>query len=1081
MFITIFLFILEYVGNVSVWSPYCSFLKALYHRKLDAYEQWSPVRSNEYIPLMFSEITSDYYDTEDDVKKKANRMLAGDINGAFSSRPHVPMNELLGESILRENVKTILIEGAPGIGKTAFTYTLCQKWASGSALHQFKGIIRWSLSDLIESDVTSVSDLIMHDSYDIKMKTAKALCEESGEAILFIFDGWDEIPQDVSKDKVTFLLDLIKGKKLPKASYIVTTRPLQMTKSFKLKRTLFNRCFEISGFSDDNIIDYINKAFLQNPTEAKTLLKQLETRPDIQSMCYIPIHCAIVTYVFGQKKKLPRTLTEFYQIFILNSLLRNLQLRLEGGDNIDELGSLCDLPKEILELFTRLSELAFRGLWAEKHTYSKDEVQSVLHSSAALIEIDRLGILQAQQIFHSTGIKMSFHFLHSSVQQYLGAYFLTSLKAEEQNKYIRTYISLVPFYSLWQFYCGLSSFVNLRQSGFLDKVNEHFESLSSFSDVLSISDSLLSDVDQIESSDSDIDELSFQCVPIEVSFDTDAAVSDNTTQAGSISIEPYIMDATMSASNSKDINDVVSSHFESSAEDVSTLNNHDDVNAHENQVTLQGPSTLLGDMFSDTVKVAPYRFQSRDLLLFLKCAYEFKKNNFCTLIMSLCKGGLCLRNFHLKKLDMISIGFFLKNAIEPFKLMLTNCRIEANHLTVFRYQIMKSKRISVNLRKLFIQQNKLRAEGAHELSKLVLLLKNCELIELSSNNLCDEGLQHIIKMLPSLINLRAFSVASNNLTSVELLCSMISKHCHLTHLCLSYNPIGTTGAYHITEMLKICPTLIDLRVSNCQLCDDGVLVLAETLGQESKLEFLDLSDNDITEVGAAYLASSLSNSHLKKLLLGSNPIGSDGAGILFSALSLSKVFRYLDINNCNISMTDSLLEPIYELLTNSPIQKLNISYNNMTDDGLAAIIQILGNESCSIQHFSVAGSDMQVESSLALANILLQSSKLTHLTLSGTEVLNLCTDSESSIFQHLLDSFVETSSLSLIKFNIPEDDDKMKIELKQYLGSVNKMRKMKGTLKLKLCFNDIEDCTSFCYSSNEEEITEYLSSEDENM
>ena len=1065
-----------------MWSPYCSFLKALYHRKLDAYEQWPPVHSNEYIPLIFSEITSDYYDTEDDVKKKAKHMLAGDVNGAFSSRPCVPMNELLGKSILIENVKTILIEGAPGIGKTTFTYTLCQKWASGSALHQFKGIVRWSLSDLIESDVASVSDLIMHDSYDIKMKTAKALCEESGEGILFIFDGWDEISQDANKDKVTFLLDLIKGKKLPKASYIVTTRPLQMGKSFKLKRTFFNRCFEITGFSDDNVVDYISKAFMRNPTEAKTLLKQLETRPDIQSMCYIPIHCAIVTYVFGQKKKLPRTLTEFYQIFILNSLLRNLQLRLEGGGDIDELGSLCDLPKEILELFTSLSELAFRGLWAEKHTYSKDEVHSVLRSSKALIEIDRLGILQAQQIFHSTGIKMSFHFLHSSVQQYLAAYFLTSLKAEEQNKYIRTYISLVPFYSVWQFYCGLCSFINLQESGFVDIVRQHFDSLSQFNDVLSSNDYLLSDVDQIESSDSDIDELSFRCMPIEVSFDTDAPVSDTTTQVGSISIEPCFVNDTMSVSTSKDINDVVSSHFESSTrEDVSTLNDHYDVNAHKNQVTLQGPSTVLGDMFSDTVKVTPYRFESRDLLLFLKCAYEFKKNNFCTLILNLCKGGLFLRNFDFKKLDMISIGFFLKNAIEPFTLMLTNCRIEANHLRVFRYQIMKSKRNTVNLRKLFIQLNKLKAEGAHELSKLVSSLKNCELIELSSNNLCDEGLQHIIKMLPSLINLKAFSVASNNLTSVELLCSMISKHCQLTHLCLSYNPIGTTGAYHITEMLKICPTLIDLRVASCQLYDDGVLFLAETLGQESKLEFLDLSENDITEVGAAYLASSLSNSNIKKLLLGSNPIRSDGAGILFSALSLNQVFQYLDINSCNINMTDSLIEPIYDLLTNSPIQKLNISYNNMTDNGLAAIIQILGNDSCLIQHFAVAGSDMQAESSLALANILLQTSKLTHLTLSGTEVLNLCTDSESDIFHHMLDSFVETLSLSFIKFNIPESDDEMKTELKQYLGSVNKKRKMKGALKLKLCFKDIEDCNSFCYSSNEEEITEYLSSEDENI
>ena len=1097
-------------------SKYFRYLRAMYTRKLDTFEQWPPVHLSEYIPVMLSEVT--YEDTEDAIKGKAKMILSGDIDGAFSTKQQFSSDTLIASCLkggATGSGRAILVEGAPGIGKTALSYTLCQKWAAGSLLHGFKGIIRWSLSELMQSAVSSVSDLVMHDSLRVKEEAVRVLCEESGESILFIFDGWDEIPQSAQRGSVNFLLDLIKGKKLPKASHVVTSRSLQAKKLFKLNRSLFDYCFEITGFSDQNIEEYIHKAFVGHPAEEpRVLLHQLEARPDIHSMCYVPIHCAIVVYVFRQKKKLPRTLTEFYQVFVLNSLLRNLQLRVEGGKEIDELDSLCHLPKSISDVFLKLSELAFRGLWADKHAYSEEEVQTVVLSTAA--KIDQLGVLQTQQVFHATGTRMSFHFLHSSVQQFLAAYFLTTLPHEEQRSHTLAYITYGPFYTVWQFYCGLCSYSQLEKSGFLQITSTEVKDPNQdLIDVIS-SSTLDSDRGDITSeSEDEIPIVNFTNPHIVSLFGeeptleqhNDASFSSSmdaegpsTTLVTSTSIIPEGPSIKLCSSHEphpyttlspSTVQGPLPSASPPSASMMplqsistalsasppltsimpqgppSTVLSSSPPTPMKDGLILQPPSMTLDDLRSVAkMPISAYKREAHTLLFFMKCAYEFKDSALSRYIINLLKHCLLIHNFKIKKVDMVYVGFLFRNASDAFEVHITNCGLEAGHLSILRHQVMQAAKKPVSLKKLFLRSNNLSSAGAGELKKLAPVLKNCTVLDISYNDLGDDGLRHITKLLSSTPQLKVMCIASNDIHNIGDFCDALTALPLLTHLYFNINPIGCEAATHFSSILSKCQSLTHLGLGNISLGDNGIQLLAEELAQAHSLKHLDLEDNEISEIGAAYLANVLHKCSITKLILGSNAIGSSGASLIFSSLSSCKSLQYLDISGCSIERNDLFLVSLHTLLTNVPVKKLDVSFNPLTDEGLASIVNITLDKSCTVHYLVMAMTGMKILAAKALETALVEDSKLTHLVLSGTEFLGIqITDSDS--FHDLVESFVQSQSLKALKFTVTNNE--MKSQLKEYMSFVNERRKD----KVRVRFQECEDASAedYYYMSSDDEMS----------
>ena len=72
----------------------------------------------------------------------------------------------------------------------------------------------------------------------------------------------------------------------------------------------------------------------------KEFIRQLDEYPQLQSLCYIPMNLVLLVDIFlyseDENKKLPSTLTELYQLFIVRTLKRQVK-----KDIVDEKPAVC--------------------------------------------------------------------------------------------------------------------------------------------------------------------------------------------------------------------------------------------------------------------------------------------------------------------------------------------------------------------------------------------------------------------------------------------------------------------------------------------------------------------------------------------------------------------------------------------------------------------------------------------------------------------------------------------------------------------------------------------------------------------
>ena len=110
----------------------------------------------------------------------------------------------------------------------------------------------------------------------------------------------------------TFIFELIKKLTLPKAIVITASRPAASARF----RNTADMKIEVIGFLKEQIHEYIEKYPFTVPGKGMELHKHLEQRPNIHHMCYLPIHAAMVCYLFNiMGGTLPRTETAMYTEF----------------------------------------------------------------------------------------------------------------------------------------------------------------------------------------------------------------------------------------------------------------------------------------------------------------------------------------------------------------------------------------------------------------------------------------------------------------------------------------------------------------------------------------------------------------------------------------------------------------------------------------------------------------------------------------------------------------------------------------------------------------------------------------------
>ena len=331
----------------------------------------------------------------------------------------------------------VVIDGPPGIGKTTLCRKLLNMWSNGTLVHQQYDLALYCpLRNSKIATATTLADLFEYRRYEVPM-VAEWFERRNGEGLLIIFDGWDELSEQLRQSSLA--ASIIHRKQLDQCSVIVTSR--SYASSSLLKMDSLSRHVQVIGFSKEEISTVIIQT-LQKDTKlaqelihenrfksyftttrsskdsqlAVKLINDLEVRNDVQSLCYIPLVCSMVILVYKEEGHLPTTLTQLYENFILQTIRRHVEIKTRHVIDPYTLGSLSSLPSQLAKPLQEMCQIAYTNLANTRMTFSSHQLQSLSEA----VKEDYLGLMTTF-IEYS---KKKYQFLHLSIQEFLAAWWI---------------------------------------------------------------------------------------------------------------------------------------------------------------------------------------------------------------------------------------------------------------------------------------------------------------------------------------------------------------------------------------------------------------------------------------------------------------------------------------------------------------------------------------------------------------------------------------------------------------------------------------------------------------------------------
>ena len=133
---------------------------------------------------------------------------------------YVVLNVVLSDvlNVEEEENKIILIEGAPGMGKSTLAIKICKCWANGELLEEYDAVILLPLRDPEIQAASNIGDLLLVENKNERELLYDKITASEGDRVCFILEGYDELPEQLRKAPAFAKLK----EKLPKCTLMYT-------------------------------------------------------------------------------------------------------------------------------------------------------------------------------------------------------------------------------------------------------------------------------------------------------------------------------------------------------------------------------------------------------------------------------------------------------------------------------------------------------------------------------------------------------------------------------------------------------------------------------------------------------------------------------------------------------------------------------------------------------------------------------------------------------------------------------------------------------------------------------------------
>ena len=806
-----------------------------------------------------------------------------------------------GESGKAEPVRKVLVEGGAGIGKTTLTISLSEDWACDKLFQEFELVLLLPLRYEKVASAGSLPELLklLHSSPSVRESVSSYLEEEEAEKVLVIADGWDEL-SECKRRKGSFLYQLL-FEQFPLMSVVVTSRPSVSASLHNLP--ILDRFVDIKGFNNDDIKEYIQSEFASDQEKAERLLEQLECNPLIESVCSVPLNCAIVCHLWDTlEEALPSTMTQLYTKIILYFTCRNLR-KLPAYGPTFSMASFNDLPDSLQKSWWLLCEFAFKALEKDQIVFSKQELLEFLPEGDE--QLLCFGLLQSVETVLDVTCVVSFNFLHLTFMEYLAALHLSRQPLDKRVEILKT----DSFAMVARFFCGIclndakGSDVELAIQCVASKHNE----LSLCHCALEAQCDLVTcQVIKV-----------FNVPPSDVEMLTRLGYPRNSHDCAAVL---YVI-ANMQECNGLDIQ--FSNLYGVREMQIRTLT---DALASKHGRLQVERLWLSGNKLTD--KTVSYLFNRASAAFQSLTHLDLSRNSIgaesiksiTTALAKSSSSGSSLSYLNLSDnsldvsgLDALTNSFFLDILSSLDELCLRrsltgDANTNASWLTTFGEALSAH---CPHLRKLDLSQNNLGVPGAIALARVISRLQHqspwqvyaqlkfmpMSNLNLGQTNLGDKGLCGFVDSLSGLCQIDELYLNDNGIHASGASCLVDASNVVInSELDLSNNPLSLEGAFAFGIMLSsINFTLYSnshLDLSRCELTTAG-------------------GDENVRDVGQQ-LCQMPHNNTIDSLTLDGNLFTGDGIHILAAFMYLCPCLEYLDTNNCEIT-SDDLLELFHTL------------------------------------------------------------------------------------------------------------------------------------------------------------------------